>query len=176
MAKVPAQFMAGTTYHVIEPWRTDVVLDTLARYQMPAVGGVAPQIALLLRDPDFDRHDLAHTRLIVCGGAAASGALIREARDRFPADWTQRYSSPKRAGSGCFTWIDAPEEEMLYTVGHPDRASSCRSVDDERRPLPDGEAGEVCLRSPPTCATTGATPRPPAGPCVTAGSIPTTKG
>ena len=30
MAKVPAQFMAGTTYHVIEPWRTDVVLDAVA--------------------------------------------------------------------------------------------------------------------------------------------------
>lgn len=148
MAKVPAQFMAGTTYHVIEPWRADVVLETVARYRMPAVGGVAPQVALLLRDPGFDRHDFSHTRLIVCGGAAASGALIREARERFQADWTQRYALTETGGSGCFTWIDAPEEEMLYTVGHPRPGIELQICDADRRPLPQGESGEICMRSP----------------------------
>jgi acyl-CoA synthetase (AMP-forming)/AMP-acid ligase II len=148
MAKVPAQFWAGTTYHVIEPWRTDVVLDAVARYRMPAIGGVAPQIALLLRDPGFDSHDFRHTRLIVCGGAAAPGSLIREARERFSADWTQRYALTETGGSGCFTWIDAAEEEMLYTVGHPRPGIELQICDDDRQPLPDGEPGEVCLRSP----------------------------
>ena len=148
MAKVPAQFMAGTTYHVIEPWRTDVVLDTVSRYRMPAVGGVSPQIALLLRDPGFDSYDFSQTKLIVCGGAAASGALIREARARFAAAWTQRYALTETGGSGCFTWVDAPEEEMLYTVGHPRPGIELQICNDERRPLPDGEIGEVCLRSP----------------------------
>ena len=148
MAKVPAQFMAGTTYHVIEPWRTDVVLETVARYRMPAVGGVAPQIALLLRDPGFDRHDFRHTNLIVCGGAAAPGSLIREARARFDANWTQRYSLTETGGVGCFTRIDAAEEEMLYTVGHPRPGIDLQICDDDRRPLPEGEVGEVCLRSP----------------------------
>ena len=148
MVKVPAQFMAGTTYHVVEPWRTDVVLDTIARYRMPAVGGVAPQIALLLRDPGFDRHDFSHTRLIVSGGAAASGALIREARQRFDADWTQRYALTETGGLGCFTWTDASEEEMLFTVGRPRPGIELQICDRNRRPLPDGEIGEVCLRSP----------------------------
>jgi acyl-CoA synthetase (AMP-forming)/AMP-acid ligase II len=148
MAKVPAQFWAGTTYHVIEPWRSEVILDTVARYRMPAVGGVAPQIALLLRDPGFDTHDFTHTRLIVCGGAAAPGSLIREARARFAADWTQRYALTETGGSGCFTWIDASEEEMLYTVGHPRPGIEVQICNDERQPLPDGEVGEVCLRSP----------------------------
>jgi acyl-CoA synthetase (AMP-forming)/AMP-acid ligase II len=148
MAKVPAQFMAGTTYHVIEPWRSDVVLATLARYRMPAVGGVAPQIALLLRDPTFDEHDFTHTKLIVSGGAAASGALIREAKARFQADWTQRYALTETGGSGCFTWIDAPEEEMLFTVGRPRPGIELKVSDGEGRPLPEGEAGEVCIRSP----------------------------
>jgi acyl-CoA synthetase (AMP-forming)/AMP-acid ligase II len=148
MAKVPAQFMAGTTYHVIEPWRSEVVLETVARYRMPAIGGVAPQIALLLRDPTFDRHDFTHTKLIVSGGAAASGALIREAKARFRADWTQRYALTETGGSGCFTWIDAPEEEMLFTVGRPRPGVEIKVADEEGRPLPEGEAGEVCFRSP----------------------------
>jgi acyl-CoA synthetase (AMP-forming)/AMP-acid ligase II len=148
MAKVPAQFMAGTTYHVIEPWRSDVVLATVARYRMPAVGGVAPQIALLLRDPTFDEHDFTHTKLIVAGGAAASGALIREAKARFEADWTQRYALTETGGSGCFTWIDAPEQEMLFTVGRPRPGIEVKVADGEGRPLLEGQAGEVCIRSP----------------------------
>jgi acyl-CoA synthetase (AMP-forming)/AMP-acid ligase II len=148
MAKVPAQFMAGTTYHVIEPWRSEVVLETVARYRMPAIGGVAPQIALLLRDPTFDQHDFTHTKLIVSGGAAASGALIREAKARFQADWTQRYALTETGGSGCFTWIDAPEEEMLFTVGRPRPGVETKVADEGGRPLPEGEAGEVCFRSP----------------------------
>ncbi|TML12534.1 MAG: long-chain fatty acid--CoA ligase, partial [Actinobacteria bacterium] len=95
-----------------------------------------------------DRHDFSHTRLIVSGGAAASGALIREARQRFDADWTQRYALTETGGLGCFTWTDASEEEMLFTVGRPRPGIELQICDRNRRPLPDGEIGEVCLRSP----------------------------
>jgi acyl-CoA synthetase (AMP-forming)/AMP-acid ligase II len=146
MAKVPGQFAAGTTYHVIEPWRTDALLGALERHRMPAVGGVAPQIALLLRDPGFDDYDLTSVELIVCGGAPASSALITEARARFQAHWTQRYSCTETGGVGCFTWIDAPEEEMLFTVGHPRPGIELDIRDADDRSLPAGEIGEVCLR------------------------------
>lgn len=148
MAKVAAQLAAGTAIHVVEPWRARDVLAAVSRHRMPAIGGVAPQLALMLRDPHFDSFDLAHVQLIVCGGAPASGALIREARERFGAEWTQRYSCTESGGIGCFTWVDAPEDEMLYTVGRPRPGVDIRVCDPDGRPVADGEIGEVCLRSP----------------------------
>lgn len=147
MAKVPAQLAAGTSIHVIEPWRASRVLQAAATHRMPAVGGVAPQFAIMLREPDFDRYDLSRVRLLVCGGAPASGALIREARERFHAEWTQRYAMTETGAVGCFTWIDAPEEEMLFTVGRPRPGISLEVRDADDRPLPIGEVGEVCFRT-----------------------------
>jgi acyl-CoA synthetase (AMP-forming)/AMP-acid ligase II len=147
MAKVGAQLAAGTAIHVVEPWRARDVLAAVSRHRMPAIGGVAPQLALMLREPGFDSFDLSHVRLIVCGGAPASGALIREARDRFGADWTQRYSCTESGGVGCFTWVDAPEDEMLFTVGRPRPGVDVEIRDGDGRRVRDGETGEVCLRS-----------------------------
>jgi len=63
-------------------------------------------------------------------------------------DWTQRYALTETGGLGCFTWTDASEEEMLFTVGRPRPGIEVQICDHNRRPLPDGEIGEVCLRSP----------------------------
>ena len=149
MGKVPAQFAVGTTLHVIDRWSATAVLDAVSRYRMPAVGGVAPQIALMLRHPDFDQYDFSSVKLIVTGGAPSPPNVIEEARRRFGADWTQRYACTEAGGIGTFTWIDAPVEEMLYTVGRPRPGIEVEVRDpDSDRPVAAGTVGEVCFRSP----------------------------
>ena len=44
--------------------------------RMASVGGVAPQVALLLREPNFDTYDLSSVRTIVMGGAFSPPALV----------------------------------------------------------------------------------------------------
>ncbi len=147
MGKLPAQIACGTTVHMVEPWRARSLLEAVATHRMPAVGGVAPQIALMLREPTFAEFDFSHVRLIVCGGAPASAALIAEAKERFGASWTQRYSCTESGAVGTFTWIDADEDEMLFTVGRPRPGIVVDIQDAEDHSLPGGEIGEVCLRS-----------------------------
>ena len=153
MGKVPAQFAKGTTLHVIDKWSATAVLEAVSRYRMPAVGGVAPQIALMLRHADFDRYDFSSVELIVSGGAPAPPNVIEEARERFGADWTQRYGCTESGGIGTYTWIDAPVEEMLYTVGRPRLGFELEVRDpDNDRPVAAGAVGEVCFRSPTVMA------------------------
>ena len=153
MGKVPAQFAVGTTLHVIDRWSATAVLDAVSRYGMPAVGGVAPQIALMLRHPDFDRYDFSSVKLIVTGGAPSPPNVIEEARRRFGADWTQRYACTEAGGIGTFTWIDAPVDEMLYTVGRPRPGIEVEVRDpDSDQPVAAGTVGEVCFRSPTVMA------------------------
>ena len=153
MGKVPAQFAVGTTLHVIDRWSATAVLDAVSRHRMPAVGGVAPQIALMLRHPDFDQYDFSSVKLVVTGGAPAPPDVIEEARQRFEADWTQRYACTEGGGIGTFTWIDAPMEEMLYTVGRPRPGIKVEVRDpDSDRAVPVGTVGEVCFRSPTVMA------------------------
>ena len=153
MGKIPAQFAVGTTLHVIDKWSATAVLDAVSRYRMPAVGGVAPQIALMLRHPDFDRYDFSSVKLVVTGGAPSPPDVIEEARLRFGADWTQRYACTEGGGIGTFTWIDAPMEEMLYTVGRPRPGIEVEVRDpDSDLAVASGTVGEVCFQSPTVMA------------------------
>jgi len=124
------------------------VLTLIAEHRMPSIGGVAPQLALLLREPDFDEFDLSAVETIVMGGALSPPALVREARERIGAAYSIRYSSTESGGIGTATAFDAPDEEALFTVGRPRSGVEIEIRDAEGRPAPRGEVGELCLRSP----------------------------
>jgi acyl-CoA synthetase (AMP-forming)/AMP-acid ligase II len=147
MTKLPWYLQIGATTHVLARWRAADVLDVVERTRMPSLGGVAPQIALLLKVPDFDRRDLTCVQALIVGGGPSSPALVHEARRRFGAGYSIRYSSTESGGVGTGTALDAPDTEALHTVGRPRPGIEVRITDDDGGPVPDGEVGEVRMRS-----------------------------
>ena len=151
MTKLPWYLRLGTTTHILGRWRAADALACIAEHRIASIGGVAPQIALLLRE-DVEAYDVACVQNLIVGGAASPPALVREAKARFGADYSIRYSSTESGGCGTGTAFDADEEEALFTVGRPRGGIEVAIRDDEVRPLPDGEVGEVWLRSPTAMA------------------------
>jgi acyl-CoA synthetase (AMP-forming)/AMP-acid ligase II len=137
----------GTTTHLLDRWRAADVLEVAERVGLTALGGVAAQIALLLREPTFDDRDLSSVKGLIVGGGPSPPALVEEARRRFGAGYSIRYSSTESGGVGTGTAFDAPDAEALHTVGRTRGGIEVAIHDDDGRPLPDGEAGEVWLRS-----------------------------
>jgi acyl-CoA synthetase (AMP-forming)/AMP-acid ligase II len=153
MTKLAWYLRSGATLHLFERWRPPEVLRTIAEQRMRSIGGVAPQLALLLRDPSFDEHDFSAVQTIVMGGALSPPALVVEARERFGAAYSIRYSSTESGGVGTGTAFDADDDEALFTVGRPRGDVAVDIRDDHDRPLLRGEIGEICLRS--GCAMEG---------------------
>lgn len=151
MTKLPWYLRLGTTTHILGRWRAADALACIAEHRIASIGGVAPQIALLLRE-DVEAYDVACVQNLIVGGAASPPALVREAKARFGADYSIRYSSTESGGCGTGTAFDADEEEALFTVGRPRGGIEVAIRDDEVRSLPDGEVGEVWLRSPTAMA------------------------
>jgi acyl-CoA synthetase (AMP-forming)/AMP-acid ligase II len=118
MTKLPWYLRMGTTTHVLGRWRAADALASIVEHRIPSIGGVAPQMALLLRE-DLEAHDLSCVQTIIMGGAASPPALVREARERFGAAYSIRYSSTESGGCGTGTAFDADDEEALFTVGRP---------------------------------------------------------
>ncbi|MEZ5182769.1 MAG: AMP-binding protein [Acidimicrobiales bacterium] len=145
--KLPWYLRMGTTTHLLARWRAGDVLDLLERERIATLGGVAPQVALLLRDERFDERDLSAVQLIVMGGAASPPALVEEARRRFAAAYSIRWSSTESGGVGTGTASDAPDAEALHTVGRPRPGIDVEVRGDDGAPLPPDEVGEVWLRS-----------------------------
>jgi acyl-CoA synthetase (AMP-forming)/AMP-acid ligase II len=130
---------AGTTLHVLPRWRAADALGVIANERMAAIGGVAAQIGLLLAVPDFDAHDLSAVRTIVVGAGPSPPALVDEARRRFGAAYSIRYSSTESGGCGTGTAFDAGDEEALHTCGRPRPGVEVRI---------EATTGEIQLRSP----------------------------
>jgi acyl-CoA synthetase (AMP-forming)/AMP-acid ligase II len=151
MTKLPWYLRLGTTTHILGRWRATDALACIAEHRIPSIGGVAPQIALLLRE-DVESYDLECVTTLIVGGAASPPALVREARERFGAAYSIRYSSTESGGCGTGTAFDADDEEALCTVGRPRGGIEVRISGSDGREVPSGEVGEVCLRTPTAMA------------------------
>jgi acyl-CoA synthetase (AMP-forming)/AMP-acid ligase II len=138
----------ATRTHVLGQWRAEDALRTVAAERMPSIGGVAPQLALMVRSPEAGRHDWSHVRTVVVGGAASPPALVSAVRERFGADYSIRYSSTESGGCGTGTAFDADDEEALHTVGSPRPGVEVTVRDEDARPVTPGEVGELWLRTP----------------------------
>jgi len=147
MTKLAGNLRRGATQYLTTTWRASSTLRRIAELEIAAVGGVPTQVALMLRDPDFDRYDLSCVRAIVMGGGPATPALIKEARRRFGVPVAVRYSCTE-AGIGTATGFDAPDQDAEVSVGRPQPGVTLAVVDEDGREVAHGEVGEVTLNSP----------------------------
>jgi acyl-CoA synthetase (AMP-forming)/AMP-acid ligase II len=147
MTKLALHLREGARTHMLRRWRAADALRVIAEQRMSYVGAISTQIALMLRESNFEEYDLSAVKAVVGGGGPSPPALIREARERFHAPYSVRYSLTESGGIGCATAFDAPEEEALSTVGRPRDGVSVEVRDDDLNPLPAGEVGDVWMRS-----------------------------
>jgi len=147
MTKLPGGLRRGGTTFIMPRWRARPALELLAREHMTTVAGVPTQLALMLRDPEFDTFDLSSLQYIIAGGGPITPGLAEEARRRFGAKLATRYSCTE-AGIGLGTAFDDPEEDAIVSVGRPHASVELSLRDEDERAVDAGEIGEVCLRSP----------------------------
>jgi acyl-CoA synthetase (AMP-forming)/AMP-acid ligase II len=145
MTKFAGSLQAGGTSYLMSRWRPADALRMTAAHQLTSLTGVPTQLALMLADPLSRELDLSSVRVVVIGGAPATPALVREARERLNAAVTTRYSCTE-AGIGCGTHPADEPEDAEETVGRPQRGVEL-AIREGDREVAVGEVGEVLLRS-----------------------------
>ncbi len=153
MTKLAGYFQLGATLHILDRWRAGDALRVLANERVPFIGGVAAQVSLLMHHPDFPSYDWSAVKGLIIGAGPSPAALVREARERFGAGYSVRYSLTESGGVGTLTAFDAPESETLGSVGRPRPGTDLEIRDPETdEPVGPDEIGRVCLRSPAVMA------------------------
>ncbi len=147
MTKLEGNLQRGSTTFIMERWSAAESLALMEEHRMTSVAGVPTQIALMLRQPDFDRFDLGAVRFVIVGGGPVTPGLAEEARARFGAALATRYSCTE-AGIGLGTAFDAPPEDAVVSVGRPHASVDLAVLDEHDAAVAPGEVGSVCLRSP----------------------------
>lgn len=148
MAKLPWLLDGGQTAHLLGRWSAGGALEAVARHRMPAVTGVAPRIALMVRHRLIDELDFSAVRAVIAGGGPSAPDLVKAARRAFGAGYSIRYSSTESGGVGLATALDADDDEACWSIGRPRPGVEASVRDSDGAELPPGRVGELWLRSP----------------------------
>ena len=143
MTKLPGNLQRGGLTFLMTRWTAQGALEMIERERMVSAGGVPTQLALMLRQPNFDDFDLSSVKMIITGGGpGAMEAANRGARDVVDA----------RVGRRDPTTIPRAARDSLlvhgsrHRVGHRVRRSRGRRGDQRGSSAPRGRARRVRRR------------------------------
>lgn len=149
-ALMPALLKNGTLV-VLPGFEPGAVLAAIERFRITATLLVPTMIYALLDHPDRHTHDTASLECVYYGASAISPARLTEAIRAFGPVFFQYYGQAEAPMSIALLRradhnLDKPAR--LASCGRPTPWNRVALLDDARRPVRDGEPGEICVQGP----------------------------
>jgi acyl-CoA synthetase (AMP-forming)/AMP-acid ligase II len=143
-----AAFPATLVFPAPGPWDPLTWLQLTAKHKVTGWSGVPAQFWRLLRHPGIDAYDLSSLRTAGGGGAVFQPELVRALHGRFPqVRLGNGYGMSETVGLGTLTggdlFVTVPE-----SVGPAQPTVEVEIRDTRDAVLPEGETGEIFLRTP----------------------------
>ena len=143
-----AAMLAGSMLIALPRFSEVGMLEAIATHRATLMDGVPTAYYYLLAHADFDRYDLSSLRLCWVGGQTLPAAKSLE--------FTRRTGCPVHEVWGMTELSGATSANPAYginkpgTIGlpYPGNAFRVVDIDDARREMPRGEAGELMYRGP----------------------------
>lgn len=118
-------------------------IELAAREAATCTFAVPTMIAMILEQPGVNDAEL-NLRRLCYGAAPIAPAVAQRAERAFGKVLTQTYGQTEAPMT--ITCLQPEDHDRVGSAGRPYSFVEVRIVDDEDRPLPIGEAGEVCAR------------------------------
>lgn len=142
-------FFVGGTVVLARTGSPDETFPLIERERVTLSALVPPLLLVWLEARRTRAHDLSSLRVLQVGGAKLPEEIARQVRPAFGCTLQQVFGMAE--GLVCYTGLDEPEARIVATQGRPvSPADEVRVVDDDDRPVPDGETGHLLTRGPYT--------------------------
>ena len=143
-------FWKGARIVLTESARADDVFRLIERERITHLELVPALLIRYINAPSIGEYDLSSVRVVNTGGQKLQPEVKRKAEARFENALVQEVFGMAE-GLLMFVRLDDPEEVRHLTAGRPVcEDDEILIVDDDRRPVPDGEVGELLVRGPYT--------------------------
>jgi fatty-acyl-CoA synthase len=139
---------AGATTVVHRTFDAAAVVDEIERSGITLIWAAPAMVRAILDVPGIDERDLSSVRVVIAGGEKMPIPFIERLRRTFPSAWfADAYGLTETVSGDTFLDPDSTVTK-LGSCGRPCQYLELDIWDDEGRPLPPGQAGEVVLRGP----------------------------
>jgi long-chain acyl-CoA synthetase len=119
-------------------------LEIIERDRVTVFEGVPTMYAAMLHHPRAAETDASALEVCVSGGAAMPVEVMRAFEQQFGCQVLEGYGLSETSPLASFNRADA--ERKPGSIGLPIDGVEMRVIDDEGRPRPQGEAGELAIR------------------------------
>jgi long-chain acyl-CoA synthetase len=135
---------AGACLSLIPRFDAGKALGIIERDGVSVFEGVPTMYAAMLAHPERDSFDVSTLRLCVSGGGAMPLEVMRGFEDAFGCAILEGYGLSETSPIASFNHPD--KERKPGSIGTPIEGVEMRVVDEDRKPVAQGEVGEVAIR------------------------------
>ena len=122
----------------------------LAKHKFTMITGVNTLFNALLNHPDFAKLDFSNLRVSLGGGMAVQQAVAERWKKVTGVTLVEAYGLSETSPAATINPLDL--KEYNGAIGLPISSTEISILDDERKEVPLGQAGEVCIRRPQVMA------------------------
>ena len=139
--------IAGATVLPHPVFDAEAVFRRIEADRISVLPGPPTLYLSMLAHPGLARTDLSSLRVAVTGASTIPPVLIERMRRELGFEVVlTAYGLTECGGLATICAADDDAETIALTSGHAIPGTEVRIVDADNRPLPSGEAGEICLR------------------------------
>jgi long-chain acyl-CoA synthetase len=138
--------LLGTRAVLLRWFNPGQVLETIQGYKVAAMSGVPTMYVYLLNYPGAGEYDTSSMRVWGSGAAPLPVEIVEPFETRFGGRLLEGYGLTEASPVVSAHRLSGPRK--LGSVGQPIPGVQVSVQDDEDRPVPPGEVGEVCVKGP----------------------------
>jgi long-chain acyl-CoA synthetase len=142
-----ASFFHGQGKAVILPsFTVDRIFEAIQTYNGNLFTGVPTLYVYMLLHPDPKKYDLSSMKWWISGSAALAPDTWYSFKEKFGFEIIEGWGLTETGASGCCNPPDGPKK--VGSIGRPMPGAELKIVDDKDVELPQGQQGEIILRTP----------------------------
>ncbi len=139
-----ASLAVGGTFTLLPRFTPQDALEIMERDRVSLFAGVPTMYFALLNHESDREYDLSALRFCMTGGAPMPVDVMRAFEERYPVQILEGFGLSETSPVASFNMLDKPRKPG--SIGYPVWGVEMQIVDDNDRPLADGERGEICIR------------------------------
>ncbi|MDF1719563.1 MAG: AMP-binding protein [Minwuia sp.] len=147
--KIPPVLHLGGTVTFMNGFDPGKVLATIEQERISMTLLVPTMIYMLLDHPDLSKRDLSSLEYLLYGASPMSPTRLVEGIERIGPVFGQLYGQTEGYPISVLRKADhdPARPELFASCGHPNASVQVRLLDDDLNEVPEGEAGEICVRA-----------------------------
>jgi long-chain acyl-CoA synthetase len=145
-------FMTLGAENVLIPNPRDIpgFVKEMAKHKFTVMTGVNTLFNALVNNPEFAKLDFSHFRVTLGGGMAVQEAVAVKWKKVTGCTLIEAYGLTETSPAATINPVDIPEYNG--SIGLPISSTEIELRDDDARPVPLGQPGEICIRGPQVMA------------------------